>query len=128
MVPGGSESSRERVLGLLESAGEKLSRGKAVDGAVRRSHDLEEAERLLRLSLEEVALERSTLSALKRNDPRKIPIARLFRNRTAVPNAWIARELGLGHPSSVSRYCSDKFKASNLPRFKLGPRMTRDPE
>ena len=43
-------------LGPLESAGEKLSRVKAVDAAVRRSHELEETERLLRLSLEEVAL------------------------------------------------------------------------
>ena len=107
------------MLGLLEAAGEKLSRGKAIDGAVRRSHDLEEAERLLRLSLEEVALERSALPDLKRSDPRKNAIARLIRSRTAVPNKWIARELGLGHASSVSRYCSENFNHGNLPRFKL---------
>ncbi len=69
----GEASFRERVLGLLESAGEKLSRGKAVDGAVRRSHDLEEAERLLRLSLEEVALERSDIIRVETERPSQNP-------------------------------------------------------
>ncbi len=113
----GRASFRERMLGVLESAGEKLGRGKAIDGAVRRSHDLEEAKRLLRLGLEELALEQSGLEALRRSDPRKIAIARLIRSRTAVPNDWIARELALGHVTNVSRYCSDKFKHCDLPRF-----------
>jgi hypothetical protein len=75
LSPGGIElltlTKRPNEPGLLESAGEKLSRVNALDGVVRRSHELEEAERLLRLSLEEVALERSTLSELKRSDPRQ---------------------------------------------------------
>ena len=115
----GGESFRERMLALLDSAGERFRRGKAIDGAVRRSHDLEEAERLLRVGLEQVALERTALPALKRNDPRKIAIALLIRGRTAVANEWIARELALGHVSSVSRYCSDKYNARDLPRFTL---------
>jgi putative transposase len=115
----GGASFRERMLGLLETAGEKLHRGKALDGAVRRSHDLDEAERLLQAGLEHVSLERSGLASLKRSDPRKIGIARLIRGRTAVPNKWIARELCLGHVTSVSRYCSEKFKHYDLPRFTL---------
>lgn len=115
----GGASFRERMLSLLEATGEKLQRGKALDGAVRRSHDLEEAERLLEAGLQHVALERSALGTLKRSDPRKIAIARLIRGRTAVPNQWIARELCLGHVTSVSRYCSEKFKDCDLPRFTL---------
>jgi hypothetical protein len=57
------------------------------------------------------------LSGLKRNDPRKIAIARVIRARTAVTNEWIARELALGHVTNVSRSCSDKFKQGDLPRF-----------
>ena len=113
----GGESFRERMLALLGSAGEKFRRGKALDGAVRRSHDLEEAERLLEEGLKQLALERSALSGLKRNDPRKIAIARVIRARTAVTNEWIARELALGHVTNVSRSCSDKFKQGDLPRF-----------
>ena len=51
------------------------------------------------------SLEETKLKRLKRSDPRKIAIARLIRQRTSIPNQWIARELGLGHVSSVSRYC-----------------------
>lgn len=105
------------MLTLLGSAGEKFRRGKALDGAVRRSHDLEEAERLLEEGLKQLALERSALSGLKRNDPRKIAIARVIRAQTAVANEWIARELALGHVTNVSRSCSDKFKQGDLPRF-----------
>jgi hypothetical protein len=78
---------------------------------------LEEAERLLEEGLKQLALERSALSGLKRNDPRKIAIARVIRARTAVTNEWIARELALGHVTNVSRSCSDKFKQGDLPRF-----------
>ena len=48
---------------------------------------------------------------LKRSDRRKIALTRLLRGRTAVPNEWIARELTMGHVTSVSRYCSEKFSA-----------------
>ncbi len=77
----------------MKSAGEKFRRGKALDGSVRRSHEVEEAERLLRMGLEQLALERSALAALKRSDPGKIAIARVIRARTAVAKEWIAREL-----------------------------------
>jgi putative transposase len=42
----GGPSFRERMLALLEKAGERLTRGKEIDGAVRRSHNSIEAERL----------------------------------------------------------------------------------
>ena len=67
--------------------------------------------------LEQLALERSALAGLKRSDPGKIAVAPLIRARTAVANEWIARELARGHVTSVRRYCSDKFKHSDLPGF-----------
>jgi hypothetical protein len=36
-------------------------------------------------------------------------------------NEWIARDLALGHVTSISRYCSDKVKHSDLPGFTLAP-------
>lgn len=102
----GGASFRERVLRLIEAAGEKLSKAKEVDASVKRSHGEEEARHVLRRGLEHFALEETELATLKRSDPRKIAIARLVRQRTSVSNQWIARELALGHVSSISRYCS----------------------
>ena len=42
-------------------------------------------------------------AADKKGDERKLALAAAIRTRTSVPNAWIARELHLGHVSRVSR-------------------------
>ncbi len=100
----GSAGFRERMLGLIEGAGEKLSRAKEVDGPIRRSHDAEEAQRLLGRALSYLGLEVDELAAMKRSDARKLAVARLIRTGTSVSNAWIAQALSLGHASSISRY------------------------
>jgi REP element-mobilizing transposase RayT len=100
----GGVGFRERMLALLERATEKLSQKKEVDAVVRRSHDDKEARRLREAALAYFNLKESDLPNLKRNDPRKLMLAQLIRQRTSVTNAWIARELSLGHASSVSRY------------------------
>jgi REP element-mobilizing transposase RayT len=43
------------------------------------------------------------LPGLPRGDARKMAIAALIREHTAVPNSWIAEALSLGHVSRVSR-------------------------
>jgi hypothetical protein len=109
----GGESFRERMLRLVEKAGEKLSGDKEVDGTIRRSHGEKEARRLLERAMGYYGLEQVELAGLKRSDPRKVAMAQLIRRRTSVPNHWIARELGLGHVSSVSRYSSARAGESN---------------
>ena len=99
----GGASFRERMLGLLEATGEKLQRGHEVDAPVRRSHGEDEACRLLEAGLKSFGMSREELSGLKKGDERKMAIAAAIRTRTSVPNAWIARELHLGHVSRVSR-------------------------
>ncbi len=59
-------------------------------------------------------LTKTELKAIKRNDARKLAIARLIRTRTSVSNQWIARELSLGHVSSITRYCSRKNGRTEL--------------
>jgi REP element-mobilizing transposase RayT len=100
----GDAGFRERMLSLLERATQKLSGKKEVDAPVRRSHDDEEARRLIDAALRCFKLTKEDLPNLKRNDPRKLAMAGLIRRRTSVPNAWLARELSLGHASSLSRY------------------------
>lgn len=112
----GQASFRERMLSLLEKTGEKFSKAKSVDGAVRQNHGENEARRLLGEALAHFRIGPDDLVKLKRNDPRKLAIARLIRNRTSVPNKWIAEELSLGHVSGVSRYCSTSRGGTEIPR------------
>lgn len=112
----GDASFRERVLGLIERAGEKFSKAKEVDSAVKRSYDEDEARQLMQEAMVHFRIGDSDLVKLKRSDPRKLAIARLIRSRTSVPNQWIARELSLGHVSSVSRYCASGGDDSGLHR------------
>lgn len=111
----GQASFRERMLSLLEKTAEKFSKAKEVDGAVRQSHGEDEARRLLQGAMAHFRISRGDLVNLKRNDPRKLAIARLIRARTSVPNKWIAQELSLGHVSGVSRYCSKSRVGAEVP-------------
>jgi REP element-mobilizing transposase RayT len=110
----GGASFRERVLGLMEQAGERLSKSKELDAAIKRSHGEEEASRLLRQGIEYLRLDERELRTSKKNDPRKVALAKLIRTRTSVPNEWIARQLCLGHASSISRYCTNRNGPSEL--------------
>ena len=112
----GEASFRERMLSLLEKTGEKFSKAREVDGAVRQSHGEEEARRILQRAMAHFRISPADLDKLKRNDPRKLAIARLIRSRTSVPNKWIAAKLALGHVSGVSRYCSRRAAGAELPR------------
>jgi REP element-mobilizing transposase RayT len=86
-----------------ERAGERLSRRKEVDAGMQRSHDEQEATGMLCASVEHYGMTKEHLRSLKKNDPRKLAIARVIRRHTAVANGWISKELGLGHVSAVSR-------------------------
>jgi putative transposase len=112
----GEASFRERILSLLEKTGEKFSKAREVDGAVRKSHGEDEARRLLQRAMAHFRISPDDLDRLKRNDPRKLAIARLIRTQTSVPNKWIAANLALGHVSGVSRYCSDRAAGTELSR------------
>ncbi len=100
----GGEGFRERMLRLLDAAGEKLPgfRGSRMEAAVERDHGLSEARRLLETGLRCLGLQAEELAGLKKGDARKAAIAAFIRAQTAVPNAWIARELQLGHVSRVT--------------------------
>ena len=101
----GGEGFRERMLRLLNGAGERLRRPRrtAVDASVQRDHGLEEARRLLEEGLRCLGMEREELPLLKKGDPRKAALAVRIRTRTTVPNAWIAEQLQLGHVSRLNR-------------------------
>jgi len=101
----GGAGFRERMLQLLDGAGETLRRPRVSprDASVRRDHGLDEAGRLLAEGLRCLGLAKEALAVLKKGDPRKAALAVRIRTRTAVPNAWIAEQLHLGHVSRVNR-------------------------
>jgi len=101
----GGEGFRERMLRLLDGAGEKLRRPRhtAVDASVQRDHGLDEARRLLEEGLRCLGLERKELPRLKKGDPRKAALAVRIRTRTTASNAWIAEQLQLGHVSRLNQ-------------------------
>ena len=83
------------MLRLLASAGEKLPgfRGSRMEAAVERDHGLNEARRLLEAGLRCLGVPAEDLAGLKKGDVRKAALAAFIRAHTAVPNAWIAKEL-----------------------------------
>jgi REP-associated tyrosine transposase len=110
----GGVGFRERMLRLLDIAGAKLTQGREVDASVRRSHGEDEAGRILQRGLEFFDLTPGALETLKKGDPRKTAIATVIRERTVASNAWIARELRLGHVSRVSRCWRDTGNSNPL--------------
>jgi hypothetical protein len=105
------------MLRLLDAAGEKLlkPRRSRFDARVEHDHGLEESRRIVEIGLRCFGLKQEELGALKKSDPRKSAIAAVIRQRTAVPNAWIAKALELGHVSRVS-HCVRAGKGGNLRR------------
>jgi REP element-mobilizing transposase RayT len=98
----GRESFRERMLRLLEAAVAKTDRPSRRDAPVEKEHGEAEARRLLAAGLACCGLAEGDLGVLRKGEARKAAIAALIRRRTAVPNAWIAQALQLGHVSRVS--------------------------
>ncbi len=100
----GGEGFRERMLGLLDVAGEKLGRHRtsSMEAGAQRDHGMAGARRLLEAGLRCVGLEAGQLAGLPKGDARKAALAAMIRIHTAVSNAWIAKELELGHVGRVS--------------------------
>ena len=100
----GGPSFRERMLGLLDLAAEKLpgERRSRRDASVQRDRGEEGARQLLAEGLRCFGLESAELALLKKNDRRKAALAATIRAGTAVSNRWIAETLHLGHVSRVS--------------------------
>ena len=114
----GGEGFRERMLRLLDAAGEKLGRQRtsSMEAGAQRDHGLAGARRLLEAGLRGVGLEAGQLAGLPKGDARKAAIAAMIRTHTAVPSAWIAKELELGHVSRVS-HCIKSAPADLLAKL-----------
>jgi REP element-mobilizing transposase RayT len=102
----GEEGFKDKLLGLLDQATDKLRRKESHAGDAVRAHHQGEAERIVSLLACELGLpdSRAELEALKKSDPRKVLCAALLKRRTSVSNEWIAERLAMGHPASMSQH------------------------
>ena len=95
----GSDEFRDVLLDRIRKSGGK-------EACVGRMHDEQEAERIIELGLGIWGLRRGDLQKMPKGKQEKIVIACLIRERTMMTNGWIAKQLYMGDPSRVCRYCS----------------------
>ena len=95
----GSQAFAEKLLGHLAHPGNRTYRS----APSTRRHDLTEAERLLREGLREQGLRKAELPQLPGNEPRKVALAQLLRERTVVSNQWLAEQLAMRSAANVSQ-------------------------
>jgi putative transposase len=100
-VFGSAEFKEELRKGLCDSL-ENIERGSVV-GEQRRMHDEAEAERLLIHASGVVGLDLKEIDLLKKGDFQKGLVAWFLSKNTSVGQKWIAKRLGMGDSSNVSR-------------------------
>jgi len=97
----GGETFRKRLLagtnGLLSH-----TRYRSRDGRPARTHDEQEAERLLAAALDELNLTLPELRQRAKSDRHKQLLAWLLRRHTVAGSRWISDKLRMGHISNVS--------------------------
>ena len=105
----GKNSFKDKLLKILEKSMVGTGGGSRLAGGVKRDHGEKEAKRILREGGRLLGLptKNAELAILRKSDPRKVQLAILLRTRTSVGNDWIARNLAMGHPGSVSRSVGD---------------------
>jgi REP element-mobilizing transposase RayT len=100
----GEESFKDKLLAMIARA-RGADKPRKAKTAVASAHGESEAERLISVlgKVLELPTERRELEQLRKSDERKVLLAAVLRQRTAVGVNWIAERLVMGHPGSVSR-------------------------
>ena len=75
--------------------------------AIKRTHDEQEAERLIAIGLKALEISAADLPKQPKGSAEKIALASVARQRTSVTNAWLAERLSMGTATRVSRYCGE---------------------
>jgi REP element-mobilizing transposase RayT len=99
----GSEEFRRRLFEKMKSPESSVhgNRGQAI----RKSHDEQEAGRLLATGLAQLGIGAEDLRKMPKGSAEKIALAAVIKKRTSVTNAWLAERLNMGAASRVSLNC-----------------------
>lgn len=106
----GSEEFQEKLLARLKQRGVE-------NPAFEKMHNEQEAKRIMDVGLMLWKLSREGLKRMPKGSMEKIAIAFVIRKRTMMSNNWIAKELHMGHPSRVCRYCSSAESNASTQRL-----------
>jgi REP element-mobilizing transposase RayT len=99
----GGQVFRLEMLDRMDGALEAKRRDSFSGDDVRR-HDEIEAERLVGLGMNSLALKESDLEQLKKSAPEKYAIAWLIRKHTSVRTGWIKERLKMGTATNFAQY------------------------
>ena len=101
----GQKGFAEKVLDAVAEATRPKRKQGSVGGEAARAHDVSEAEKIVTAGLSAMGLPEDAVKPARRGKWRlqKELLAALVRQRTGVPNAWVAARLGMGHEVSVTR-------------------------
>ena len=99
----GSEEFRQRLLEKMKSpeSSVRANRGQAIT----KSHDEQEAGRLLATGLAQLGIGAEDLRKLPKGSAEKVALAAVIKQRTSVTNTWLAERLNMGAVTRVSRNC-----------------------
>ena len=95
----GSEEFRAALL-------DRLDGGAGKGDGMAQMHDEREAERLVKVGLAALAIKKIDLAKTPKGSAEKVALASLIRRRTMMTNGWLSKNLHMGDPSRVCRYCS----------------------
>ena len=99
----GSQTFAEKILKLSEKAVRSRRNRTYRSGALSRTHDQKEAERLLQEGLAAADLDENELGSLPGSDARKAALAGLLLDRTVARQSWIAERLAMRSAANVSQ-------------------------
>ena len=111
----GEQGFKDKLLGLMDKAGAKISDRGSLAGAAVRAHDEKEAERIIRIVGAEMELPGSAadLELLRKGDPRKVMCAATVKRRTSVKNDWLPIRLRMCHLLALRQLVSRTPKDLN---------------
>ena len=99
----GSRQFAETVLKMGEKA---ISKGKSRAYSrtkERRAHGQSQADEILKAGLKAAGMSKESLAETKGSDPRKVALAKLLWEKTAVTQTWIAERLEMSSAANVGR-------------------------
>lgn len=100
----GSQAFGERLRGLAGTKLDKKRANPSYRGPEMREHGEARAHDILARGLEILEMKEKQLSALPKNDWRKVLIALAVKRETSVKLSWVSEKLSMGTTSGVSRY------------------------
>ena len=117
----GDEGFRDYLVDWLEQ--NRKGRKRAPDADLNRDVARRTAKQIMALGLTTFDLNPDRLAELPKNDMRKKIIAYFIRRYTSISLDWVSQKLCMGHPSRVSRYCSELIPLTTINRYRDGACM-----